>query len=277
MPRGIPNVGSTCWLGTAVQVLAHSPQIARVLLSRTSSTPYLSRSAGTQEGVIAAAFAEVVRGYWRGSGGFPRSPIRALARSLGEKFREGRQHDAGEAVLAVIDSLHSSFEELFESRYENAPSSPYVDETAWEAYNEENKLSIFTEILQSQIEQSIDGGDPVFSHPWAIVTAPGASLEEGVRSELVDDVDLGGKTIRKKPRYLSPCLLVISPTGMPISESIDVCGVRYELSAAACHGGNHWRSVVRDDGGFVLVDDETVENAGPVNGLVASVCMLVRV
>lgn len=277
MPRGIPNVGATCWLAAAVHVLARSPQIARVLLSGRSSSPYIARSAGTPSGEIASTFAEVVRAYWRGSGTMPRAPIRKLARALGPKFTVGECHDAAEAVLSIVEALHECFEELFETRYENAPSSSYVDESAWEAYNDENKLSIFTEIMQNQIEQSIDGAAPVFSHPWAIVTPPEASLGAGVRAEFTDDVDLGGKTLRKKPRYLAPSLVVISPTGMRLEETVEVCGARYELAAAACHAGGHWCAVVRGEDGFFEVDDERVVPMGHAEGRVASVCVLVRV
>jgi ubiquitin C-terminal hydrolase len=276
--RGVPNIGQTCWLGAAIQVVLRSPQISRVLLSHRSSSPYLERSADTDDGGIAAAFAGVARAYWRGRDVLPRSPVRDLSIALGNKFDVGRPHDAGEAVLTIVEALHSSFEEIFDSRYENAPSSSYVDDTAWETYNDENKLSIFTEILQNQIEQSIDGAPPVFSHPWAIVIPPGYSIGDGVRAELTEDVDLGGgKTLRKRPRYLAPSMLVVSPTGAPIEEAMDVCGARYELSAAACHSGGHWVTVVKDGDGFSVIDDETVTRVEDARIANTSVCMFVRV
>lgn len=276
--RGVPNIGQTCWLGSAIQVVLRSPQISRVLLSQRSSSPYLERSSETEDGAIAAAFAGVARAYWRGRDVLQRSPVRDLAIALGNKFAVGKPHDAGEAVLTIVEALHSSFEEMFDSRYENAPSTSYVDEHAWETYNDENKLSIFTEILQNQVEQSIDGAPPVFSHPWAIVIPPGSAIGDGVRAELTDDVDLGnGKTLRKRPRYLAPSMIVVSPTGAPIEEAVEVCGARYELTAAACHSGGHWFTVARDDKGFSVIDDETVTRVEDAKVANTSVCMFVRV
>lgn len=280
MARGIANLGNTCWLSTAIQLLVRSPQVARVLLSQTSSSEYLERGSSSSS-AVANAFAVVLRTHWRGSGAFPLEPVRELEGALEayKGFRRGEQHDAGEAILAIVEALHELFEELFDSRYENAPSTAAVDAAAWEAWNATNKLSIFTEIFQMQSAQSFDGAQPEFTHSWSVVVQAGVALGAGVRDELLVDVTVDGKRLTRRPRYLPPSLLVLAPTSDIVPEAeVEVGGATYELMAAACHASGHWTALVRTSSGFAVVDDDRVTPALPPESWpTASCCMLRRV
>ena len=99
---GLRNLGNTCFVNATVQCLAHCPPLALFLRGGqyrpTTSTP------GAFDAVL--ALAETVRRVLGGeaTAAAPYALVRNL-RSIGRRFRPGRQEDAHEFLLLLLDAV----------------------------------------------------------------------------------------------------------------------------------------------------------------------------
>ena len=287
MGQGIPNVGATCWLASAVQCLLRVPQVVRILLTDSLAGPPILAACGCEErgadvargasnaishGAVSREFADLARAYWRSTNGHvPSNLTRRLLDSV-VAYRPGSfaydtQCDAHEALLAILEALHETFREpAGVVEYSEAPSEGFVRRKEWIEWNNVNGLSMFTELFQAQILQKF-GDEETVVHDWGLCVnpSPNETAQQAIAREYggsAEDVD--GKTLARTVLYAPPALILTCATGglHPCgSSSLGVVGNRYELMAAAFHGGNHWTATGKTpetpDHVYAYFDDET--------------------
>lgn len=121
MGPGLVNLGNTCFMNSVLQCLTHTPPLAEALLSGTgrmdgvkahSTRAYmaqnnrLSGSSGIADS-LATTRAHIEKALrHRSSVISPMAHVRSL-RSLSTSFKRGRQEDAHEYLIALLDSMHT--------------------------------------------------------------------------------------------------------------------------------------------------------------------------
>ena len=98
-PRGLHNLGNSCFMNSALQLLVHSPSFAETMMR-------LSKVYNRSANDICALIIEFCHHYNKG-GTSPFSP-KAIFRSLRKvhsKMNPGRQHDSHEFLIAVMDNI----------------------------------------------------------------------------------------------------------------------------------------------------------------------------
>ena len=287
MPQGIPNVGLSCWLASAAQCLLRVPQLVRILLTDSLAGPPILAACGCEErgadvargasnaishGAVSREFADLARAYWRSTNGHvPSNLTRRLLDSV-VAYRPGsfaydEPCDAHEAVLAILEALHETFREPAEiAEYSEAPSDGLVRRREWNGWNAINGLSMFTELFQAQILQKF-GDEETVVHDWGLCVnpSPNETAQQAIAREYGGSAeDVGGKTLARTVLYAPPALILTCATGglHPCgSSALGVVGNRYELMAAAFHGGNHWTAMGKTpetpEHVYAYFDDET--------------------
>ena len=298
MARGVPNVGNTCWLSAAVQLLCRVPQVARAMLAEALAGPAVlaAAAAGRRGARVAGAFRCVACSYWRSAAGdlLPRGVVRELAEALAAyrpaSFGLGAPCDAHEAIVSILEALHEAFREE-EEEFAEAPSTGNVDTPAWRAWNARHGLSVFTEIFQVQYSQTY-GDERTVRHEWGFTFSgpaegaggsPPATLGERLRADFGGATTIvEGKALSKTIAYSPMALLVSSSAGdLRLDDALRLGSRSYELMAAAFYDAGHWTAVARTpEAGcaFAALDDACVAPADAWPRLEgARVCMYRRV
>ncbi|EGB03098.1 hypothetical protein AURANDRAFT_2843, partial [Aureococcus anophagefferens] len=135
---GLVNLGNTCFLNATIQCLAHAPGVAQTLGDE-------SLHAQAQKPDVAVALRDALGGVFGASRTFkPRELVKRL-RAVGDQFQPGRQEDAHEFLLALLDAVEpplsstanpvravfggrtSSTLRCPECDYESATEEPFLD------------------------------------------------------------------------------------------------------------------------------------------------------
>jgi Ubiquitin carboxyl-terminal hydrolase len=117
-PKGFLNLGNTCFLNSTLQCLVYLPPFCQSILAMQNGMPMENGRKASQGKkitlILRALFQRVHRGGSQHQGAIaPRSVVEALptlgtcgSRGGGYKFRQGRQEDAHEFLIHLLDAMH---------------------------------------------------------------------------------------------------------------------------------------------------------------------------
>jgi ubiquitin C-terminal hydrolase len=117
-PKGFVNLGNTCFLNSTLQCLLYLPPFCQSLLAMPNVMPMENGKKASQGKritlILRALFQKVHGRHGQHHGTLaPRSVVEALptlgtcgSRGGGYKFRQGRQEDAHEFLIHLLDAMH---------------------------------------------------------------------------------------------------------------------------------------------------------------------------
>ncbi|TBU43823.1 cysteine proteinase [Dichomitus squalens] len=120
---GLKNLGNTCYMNSTIQCLSATVPFSRFFTDgRWKSAVNMVNPMGTK-GVLALAFANILRDMWQGEGG-TLSPVtfRRSICSHAPQFSGSEQHDSQEFLSFLLDGLHEDLNRILQKR--NIESTP---------------------------------------------------------------------------------------------------------------------------------------------------------
>lgn len=240
-------MGNTCYFNTAVQCLAHVPPLTKHFFDTdlTSSNCDITKE-----------YQKVVYNLFIKDRTEPVSPAELLGafRNRFPQFTGGRQHDAQEVILLLIDAFEKSLgKELIQNIFNGEDSQ----ETLWEDGTSTVKTPFTTLVLD-------------VSEPCRLEDLLGGRSEE---QPIEGYVDASGKTHEKAAvrRHVSKWPRIVSfsfsmyDCKFPIEIPFEFEGRK--LFACVLHQGiqrgGHYALLVRRFNKWYLKDDETVHEVEP--------------
>lgn len=157
---GFPNAGNTCYFNAALQVLLHCPQLTNYFLENLHVGDVNRRK--KNGAAFVEAYKRLIDAYWAAPGTTAAATVddlRAIfVKNKKKKFQEGLQHDAHEALMAMLEMMH-------EGLSKTAPIAGSKVRltgdrmTAWRRRIGTDGYSILTEIFQVQMEIAVEEVD----------------------------------------------------------------------------------------------------------------------
>lgn len=296
--KGLLNSEASCFLNAALQCLLYVPQLTNYCLSPCPSEDAQPKRVNACS--LASEYVALVKAYWTqpADGPLDPEPVRAALAKVSRTLANRRQqHDAHEAMMAVLQGLHAAFaktapvgESLAEQR---------VDLPAWRQHNK-NNYSILTEIFQGQICTAVDGegyASQTHEHFWDVSLAVDGStasvataLARHLETQSVDGYKHGdayiGVSVSRTITY-APLVLIIhlkrfDNRRKKIDKFVDYSvklavptrqgPAPYSLCAVCMHGGDagsgHYAAMCEAHGQWFYVDDATSRPIDDLNTLI---------
>lgn len=256
-PTGIDNVGNTCYLNSAIQVLFFSPQLTNILKFFKDS--FLEEN---KDGVTKSYISIVDELY---AGKRPMVQIGNLMKAFMEEYKYfgnmRKQHDSHETAMCILDSLSES-----------------------EKNNKNNFIStIFDTVFENTVYCKNCNHKVVKKEPSRniCINSNSECVQEGIdltfKDEKMDDYkcDLCAEKdcFRRRTHHTHSYIIMISinmydnygrkvKSAMNIDKEIVINDKKYCLYACLCHHGSsdngHYTSSVKSEDTWYVIDDETV-------------------
>ena len=268
--RGLDNLGNSCYLNAAIQVLASLPPLSEFLCHHG-----LSSAKKTE---LVETFSTLLCGLAiQSSGASLTSSVAAFKKQLGKRdarYNGKAQQDAAECLRTIIDSLHTDLKgSMLSSLFEGRLLNVLTCETCHSVRKQFDPMwSVEMEVM--------DGTQPLTTLRDILKLFSKEEMVEGVVCEVCKS-----KTAHRKKLsiFTFPNVLVISwkrfgyradgapqklthPISYPLSfqvKNVEGETVQYKLASVINHLGSvnngHYMATIRANGGWWRCNDEKVD------------------
>jgi len=253
MPIGFKNEGNTCWMNAMLQCMLHVPQLVNFVRDDMFESCLLQKRKNACE--FAIEFSKLAKTYWSliESTATPDAITEAFMR-VHRSFKGKRhKHDAGEALLLSIDTLHTALGNvghLIDDDDDQHPMPFEGNEDEWAKHVAHTGNSPILDIFTGQ---QLVG--TVYEHFTSVMLDPMASVDKAFESLTFTYLPLILIATIKKSEDKQ--FVGYSDT---LSLRDAAYHVDYALFAVLMHHGTsadgHWTALVHHLGKWTHVDDE---------------------
>lgn len=170
--KGLTNEGNTCFVNAALQCLLHVPALTNYVLGGWADAEL--RKKRTNACALAREYLALVKAYW----GAPEPRVVSTAalvaclRKVHKPFGDGGAHDAHEALVVVVKSLHDALS----GAPRITPGAPGAlvageDCRAWDAFLAKEGYSVLSEVVVGQTACVVEAGtyaSTTHEHFWGL-------------------------------------------------------------------------------------------------------------
>lgn len=254
-PTGIDNVGNTCYLNSALQVLFFSPQLTNIIL-------FFKDRFDNGKDSVAKSYITIVEQLYSGK----KPQVADLIHNFLKEFKYFEnmrmQHDSHETTMCILDSLYESLKgnkddnfisTIFDSVFENVVQ---CKDCRHKVVNKETARNI---CINSNAVTVQEGIDATFTE----------EKMDDYKCDMCSEKDCYRKKTHSKHSYIVIITINMydnygrkAKTTMNIDNTIKINDKKYTLYASVCHHGRadngHYTASVKSDNIWYIIDDETV-------------------
>eukprot|EP00250_Pteridium_aquilinum_P022705 c25588_g1_i1 orf=296-1549(+) len=156
---GLQNLGNTCFMNSALQCLAHTPQIMGFFLQDYSQEINRHNLLG-MEGELATTFGDLLRQLWvSGKKSVAPRAFKAKLARFAPQFSGHKQHDTQELLAFLLDGLHEDLNRVrqkpfIELKDLEGRTDDDVANQSWKNHKARND-SIIVDICQGQYKSTL--------------------------------------------------------------------------------------------------------------------------
>lgn len=259
---GFANEGNTCWMNATLQCLLHVPQLVNFVRDDMFAESLVHKRKNACD--FASAFAELARKYWASADVLSAGDAIEAFMRIHRSFKGKRhRHDAGEALLLCLDTLHTAMGNV--RKIDDHPVSfdgcP-EERDAWEKHAEVAGHSPIADIFVGQ--RQVEDGYEQFT---SLTLDPHATIEksfEGLRfTRLPLTLIVTLKKTENKQFVGYGDELVLHDATFQVS---------YKLFAVLMHHGSsatgHWTALAQNRGAWKHFDDATENAVEDLNNII---------
>lgn len=160
---GLNNLGNTCFMNSALQCLAHEPELNEYFLTGVYRDELNPTNPLGMKGAIAEVFGSLLDKLWHPiSYAFAPREFKQQLQRFAPQFSGYAQHDTQEFLAFLLDGLHEDLNRVLKKPYVEIPDWEGQGDkelvkhalTAWEGYKKRND-SVIVDLFQGQYKSTL--------------------------------------------------------------------------------------------------------------------------